>query len=276
MKMTGIWIVVCLFVIALTSCTASKTVVEEYSPSTEAILIDEVRIEGGTFKMGDTGDNENPDGRPRHHVTLDDYYLSTCEITQDIYEQVMQTNPSQYRQKDLPVTSVTWYEAVAFCNRLSERNGLQRVYGITDRNVTADFSRNGYRLPTEAEWEYAARSRGREDRPWSGTDREEAIPDFAWYYWDDEHAHPVAQKKPNELGLYDMTGNAEEWCWDWYGAYTAASKKNPLGQSSGVYRVARGGAWNWDALYSRTLRRDGFTPEKHYDIMGFRIARKAM
>lgn len=268
-----------LLILMFSGCGISRQAVpvsEVRIPETDYVHIEDILVEGGSFLMGDFGEGENPDGKPQHNVILGAFYMGVYEISQEIFENVTGTNPSVHKEENLPVTHLSWYEAVHFCNMLSERNGYDKVYTIIDRNVSADFGKNGYRLPTEAEWEYAARSRGRTDRPWSGTADEEKLHDYAWYYWDDEHAHPPGQKLPNELGIYDMTGNVEEWCWDWYGPYTKSDKSNPRGPGSGVYRVARGGAWNWDADYSRTVRRDGFTPEKRYDIMGFRVARTAI
>jgi formylglycine-generating enzyme required for sulfatase activity len=274
MKKPNVLISILSFLLLLTSC-ASLQEPAVSDQRLEKIRIDEVFVEGGTFRMGDAWKGENPDGKPVHKVSLNSFYIGTYEITQELYERVTGENPSYAKGEGLPVESITWYEAVLFCNRLSEINGLQTVYSIDGTRVSADHSKNGYRLPTEAEWEYAARSRGRDDRKWSGTNSEKELHDFAWYYNDDPHAHPVGLKKPNDLGIYDMTGNVEEWCWDWYGPYTASAKTDPRGPASGKNRVGRGGAWNWDADYSRTLRRDGFTPDKRYNIMGFRLARSA-
>lgn len=274
MKKGFVFVVVILILLA--GCaTAPVTVAPAPAPlSTDRIEIGEVYVEGGTFQMGDAWEGENPDGKPVHSVTLSGFYMAEKEISQSIYERVMGSNPSAAKAPDLPVESVTWYEAVDFCNRLSERNGFEKVYTVNGTTVSMDLSKNGYRLPTEAEWEYAARSKGRNDRLWSGTNKEKEIENYAWYYWDDPAPHPIGTKKPNDLGIYDMTGNVEEWCWDWYGPYTKASKTDPTGPASGTYRAARGGAWNWDADYSRTVRRDGFTPTKRYDVMGFRVVRR--
>ena len=269
-KLTGVF----FFFLLLASCASVQQPVISYE-TVEMIKINEVFVEGGSFRMGDAWEGENPHGKPVHKVSLNSFYIGSYEIDQELYERVMGENPSYAKGGRLPVESITWYEAVLFCNRLSEINGLEKVYSIDGTSVSADHSKSGYRLPTEAEWEYAARSRGRDDRKWSGTNSEKELHDYAWYYNDDPHAHPVGQKKPNDLGIYDMTGNVEEWCWDWYGPYTASAKADPRGPASGKHRVARGGAWNWDADYSRTLRRDGFTPDKRYEVLGFRLARSA-
>ncbi len=274
MKKAFILIVTLFTLLWLTGCAMAPKPAAAPVPAPETeIRIDEAFVEGGTFRMGDAWEGENPDGKIVHSVTLSGFYLGTHEVTQALYRRVMGNNPSAAQGDDLPVESVTWYEAVEFCNRVSDALGLQKVYTVSGTEVRADFTRNGYRLPTESEWEYAARSRGRDDRQWSGTNKESGIEEYAWYYWDDPAPHPAGMKKPNELGLYDMTGNVEEWCWDWYGPYTKAGKTDPKGPASGKYRVARGGAWNWDADYSRTARRDGFTPDKRYEVLGFRVAR---
>jgi formylglycine-generating enzyme required for sulfatase activity len=163
---------------------------------------------------------------------------------------------------------------VAFCNKLSERDGLQKVYTIIGTDVTADWSANGYRLPTEAEWEYAARE-GRQGlsqhHVYAGSDD---LGQVAWYKGNSgETTHPVGQKEPNALGLYDMNGNVWQWCWDWFGDYSSSGQNDPRGASSGVYRVTRGGSWLNVARYNRVASRVYGPPVNQIYDLGFRLVR---
>ena len=241
-----------------------------------------VFVEGGTFRMGDVWGGGYSNELPVHDVTISSFYIGKYEVTQVLYQEIMGNNPSYFRGDNLPVEKVTWYNAVEFCNKLSEKDGLEKVYTISGTDVTADFTKNGYRLPTEAEWEYAARSGGRDDRKWSGTNTESELGDYAWYYDNScslGSSHPdygtndVGTKLANDLGIYDMSGNVWEWCWDWYGSYSSSSQTNPTGPTTGSRRVTRGGRWRGHAFYCRTAYRDNYTPSYSYDHLGFRLAR---
>ena len=160
-----------------------------------------------------------------------------------------------------PITEVTWYGAVEYCNWVTKKEGLQKVYSISAGDVSADLSKNGYRLSTEAEWEYAARNGGRDDRKWSGTHTDSVLGKYAWYYSNSSNkAHPVGTKYPNDLELYNMSGNVWEWCGDWYGNYSSSPKINPTGFSTGSGRVARGGYWYAASTGCRTAYRTYSTP----------------
>ena len=172
-----------------------------------------------------------------------------------------------------PVVLVSWYGAVEYCNWLSDREGLRKVYTIRGDEVVADWSANGYRLPTEAEWEYAARG-GAESKgyKYAGSNN---LDEVAWF-WENSggKTHPVGKKKPNELGLYDLSGNVWEWCWDWAGAYSSSSKTNPRGPARGSSRVNRGGCWyNFYPRNCRVANRDGNAPTLRYYHVGIRLAR---
>ena len=175
---------------------------------------------------------------------------------------------------NLPVEKVSWYDAVKFCNKKSERDGLTPCYSGSGSNVSCNFSANGYRLLTEAEWEYAARG-GPESRgyKYSGSSNPDEV---AWYRDNlGIKTHQVGIKKANELGLYDMSGNVYEWCWDMYddGYYRNSPTSNPKGPSSGKYRVLRGGSWSDDTRYMRCADRVRCDPDLRFNDDGFRYAR---
>jgi len=244
---------------------------------------DFVFVPSGNFQMGDTAGGYVP-ALPVHTVYLDDFEISKYQVTQALYQSVMGYNPSHFKGSRLPVESVTWYDAVEFCNKLSEREGHQPVYSISGRTpaegypitsaaVTWDRYNNnyGYRLPTEAEWEYAAKggNTASGNYTYSGSDD---INSVAWYYGNSGGAaHDVGTKAPNGLGLYDMSGNVWEWCWDWYGNYMNNEPPNPTGASSGTVRVARGGSWRDTAENAGTAFRSFDKPSHRYSDLGFRI-----
>ena len=184
----------------------------------------------------------------------------------------MGNNPSRFKGDNLPVERVSWYDAVEFCNRLSRKEGLTPEYTISGKDVTWNRSADGYRLPTEVEWEYAARG-GNKSRGYrfSGSDDPKEV---AWYSANSgEKTHPVGQKKPNELGIYDMSGNVWEWVWDWYGSYSSTSQTDPRGPYSGSYRVLRGGSWNLYAGSFRSADRFSGGPSVSFYVLGFRLVR---
>ena len=187
------------------------------------------------------------------------FEIAKIEVTQELWESVMGNNPSNFNGSNRPVERVSWYDAVEFCNKLSEREGLQKAYSGSGNSITCDFNANGYRLPTEAEWEYAARggnsSKGYE---YSGSNN---IDKVAWY--DDNsgrETHEVGKKQPNELGIYDMSGNVWEWCWNLY-------------DNSGSYRVDRGGSWDSFAEGCRVTNRLNGNPDSRYYDFGVRLVR---
>ena len=187
-----------------------------------------VFAKGGCFEMGDVFGEGASNESPVHEVCLKDFYLGKYEVTQGEWKKVMDTNPSRLREGDqYPVESVSWNDAQVFIRRLNQMTG------------------KNYRLPTEAEWEYAARSGGKKEK-WAGTSKEFELQNFAWFSSNSgQRTYPVGQKKPNGLGLYDMSGNILEWVSDWYDEnyYKNSPKENPQGPGSGLLKVLRGGSF---------------------------------
>lgn len=248
-----------------------------------APTIEKVLIPAGTFQMGSTGAYlGSSDEFPVHTVTISRaFYMSKYEVTQKQYQAVMGNNPSYFAGETLPVERVTWYNAVAFCNVLSQLEGKTPCYTVNGTNVTCNWDANGYRLPTEAEWEYAAKAgtttdfyNGSLTNP-SCTPIDANLDNIAWYCGNsNETTHPVGQKQPNAFGLYDMTGNVWEWCWDWWSnSYSSTTVIDPTGASTGSYRVYRGGSWYGNADQCRSTYREYRTPSFNYDYIGFRIVR---
>ncbi len=228
-------------------------------------------VPAGTFMMGDTMYDWE---KPVHEVRISKaYYMGKYEVTQAEWEEVMGSSPSAFKGDDLPVENVSWNDVIDYCNKRSAAEGLTPCYSVSDDTVSWDFSANGYRLPTEAEWEWAARGtgKGRLDYQYSGSD---TAGDVAWY---DENSgrktHPVGQKQANSLGIYDMSGNVWEWCWDWYWDYPSSSQTDPRGAASGTGRVLRGGSWRNLAQIVRSAFRGDTAPGYRLDILGFRVVR---
>ena len=257
-----------------------------------------VLVEGSRFTMGDTTGSGYYGETPTHSVYVSNFFMSPYEMTQKIYTEVMGTNPSSFSsnpasgevQEERPVERVSWYDAIYFCNKYSEANGLTPCYkvnGSTDvtawsytphngnsisGTITCDFTADGYRLPTEAEWEYAAKGgKNKDSYLYSGSDTEG---DVAWYGVNSgSKTHQVGLKAANSLGLYDMSGNVYEWCWDLYGGYTSVTQTNPAGPASGSYRVRRGGCWCSDVASERCASRGSNSPDYRNSYSGFRVVR---
>ncbi len=230
-----------------------------------------VCVEGGTFDMGCNDSESSYGDSPVHSVTVGDYYIGETEVTQALWKAVMGDNPSSFVGDDLPVECVSWEDCQLFISNLNSMTG------------------KNFRMPTEAEWEFAARGGNKSKHTkYSGSDN---IDDVEWYWrnsgdkylngtdWDVETVnnnnckmHPVATKQPNELGIYDMGGNVCEWCSDWYGVYLNSSQTNPTGPSEGSCRVFRGGCWSDDANRCCVSIRNNVTPDLRSSNIGFRLA----
>ncbi|MEI6206917.1 MAG: SUMF1/EgtB/PvdO family nonheme iron enzyme [Desulfuromonadales bacterium] len=234
----------------VTTTTTALTSATMTDPTTGMVL---VKVTGGTYTMGDTFGDGRSDEQPQHQVTLSDFYIGRYEVTQEEWQAVMGYNPSYFTScgASCPVEMVSWNDIQTFITTLNQRSG------------------KNYRLPTEAEWEYAARSGGKSEK-YSGSSDVNAV---AWYYSNSSNTtHPVGLKQPNGLGLYDMSGNVWEWVSDWYGAYSSTAQTNPTGPTPGSNRVLRGGSWYDGATGGRASYRGGTDPSLRSRSVGFRLA----
>ncbi|MEC7988172.1 MAG: SUMF1/EgtB/PvdO family nonheme iron enzyme [Myxococcota bacterium] len=249
-----------------------------------------VDIPKGQFLMGcgsEQGDRCAPDEKPSHRVAIDGFRMMRTEVTQSLYRRIMGENPSGFSDcgSQCPVEKVSWYNAIEFANALSKKEGLSECYRVQQAEVLWVKGCTGWRLPTEAEWEYAAR--GGEAYRYAGSSKLDSV---AWYgdYWWNGHdwerryysnsknrTHPVCTKKKNGFGLCDMSGNVYEWVWDYYAEniYQKRTKEvqNPSGPATGGHRIFRGGSWNFDSLYARVSSRLGIDPHNANDSLGFRL-----
>lgn len=253
-----------------------------------------ILIEGGTFEMG-SPDSEawRSADEQLHTVTVNDYYISAYEVTQAEYQAVTGSNPSNFTGEDLPVENVSWLDAVAYCNARSELENLEPVYSVEGQTVTWDRTANGYRLPTEAEWEYACRAGT--STPFNTQTSISAEEANYWghypYLIEDNYFNQsnletrpgvyrettiaVGSFQPNAWGLYDMHGNVGEWVWDYYGDYSSQEQTDPTGPESGTLRVNRGGGWNDFAKNLRSSYRATLPQDSAAFNVGFRLVRNA-
>lgn len=285
---------------ALNASTIVQTTVNEDINMSEKInYISEipenfVLIEGGTFEMG-SPDTEawRSEDETRHTVTVSDFYMSIYEVTQAEYSEIMGSNPSNFKGDELPVENVTWLDAVRYCNARSEKEGLTSVYTIDGNKITWDRSANGYRLPTEAEWEYACRAGTSTPFNTENSISAEEANYYGHYPYEIENNYfsqgnletkpgeyrqttvAVDSFSPNGWGLYNMHGNVGEWVWDYYGDYGTAAVTDPVGAENGTLRVYRGGGWNDFAKNMRSAYRAALAEDKGSFNIGIRLVRNA-
>lgn len=228
--------------------------------SSAAPDIEMVFVKGGCYQMGDTFGDGDADAKPVHEVCVNDFSIGKYVVTQAQWQAVMGSNPSMFTGDRLPVEQVSWEDAQAFIAKLNAMTGRH------------------YRLPTEAEWEYAARSAGKREK-WAGTSDANQLGEYAWYMDNSgEKTHKVGQKRPNGLGLYDMSGNVGEWVQDRYGDvyYGESPKETPQGPMTGSNRVIRGGSWDDEAGFVRAALRHFNVPSRRDSDYGFRLVLPAV
>ena len=259
-----------------TSNGAVLTVVNQWKPAARTDLqfsgrMVLIKAAGYGFTMGSES-SFDPGASPSHAVLFaKDYYIDTTDITQAQYQAVTGMTPSSFTGKNNdPVEQVSWYDAIRYCNQRSILDGLTSCYDTTTWNCT--FTNNGYRLPTEAEWEYACRAGTTTGFYW-GDDSSATAENYAWFWTNSNWTtQPVAQKLPNSYGIYDMSGNVWQWCNDWDTTYSPGAQTDPTGPPSGKNRVLRGGAWGNHAI--RSAFRNANTPDIKSDGTGFRCVRR--
>ena len=254
---------------------AKKRAEEEAKKQAERIVF----VKGGTFDMGD---NILGTSDPIHKVTLSSFYISKYETTQSEYQAIMGSNPSHFNGDNLPVESVSWFDAIKYCNAKSKKDGLSVAYNETSGelldsggNVTSDITKvKGYRLPTEAEWEYAAGGGNKsQGYKYSGSNYENEV---AWFSSNSGgKTHEIGTKKSNELGIYDMSGNVYEWCTDFFddNYYNNSATINPVNTKSSDDRVNRGSSWSNNDDYLRVCTRHGIPPTYDNTDLGLRLVR---
>ena len=245
-----IYILMLLFV--LSACNSFKDAHTNFNDPVTGMEF--VFVKGGCYEMGDTFGDGDSDEKPGHTVCVDDFYIGKYEVTQGQWKKIMKNNPAYFKScgDNCPVEKVSWNDVQEFIRKLNNQTG------------------KNFRLPTEAEWEYAARSGGKKEKYSGGND----VDAVAWYGYNSGYkTTPVGQKQANGLGIYDMSGNVWEWCSDWYDKnyYGSSPRNNPQGPSSGSYRVRRGGSWRNVPVRVRSANRYGGSPGSSYDDLGFRL-----
>jgi formylglycine-generating enzyme required for sulfatase activity len=236
-----------------------------------------VQIPGGVFMMGSPPSEAGRfDEEVQHSVTVSSFYISPYEVTQKEYQEAMGTNPSYFKGDTLPVEGVSWFDAVEYCNKRSQRERLSPAYTISgsgdSRTVTWNRNANGYRLPTEAEWEYACRA-GTTTAYNTGGSISQSQANYDGVDPLQNNTTHVGSYEANPWGLYDMHGNVWEWCWDWYDSYSTESQTDPDGPVTGTHRVLRGGSWYNYGKDLRSAYRGNSPPSYRNDNLGFRLVK---
>jgi formylglycine-generating enzyme required for sulfatase activity len=261
------YIVLIMLLWILFSCTENNT------NNSNQNFVEMLPVPIGIFEMGNSmGD---PSEMPVHIVKITkEFYIGKYEITQKQFKAVMGYNPSKNSSNENnPVENINWIDAFQFCNELSAINSFDPCYSLINDTVwVCDFAKNGYRLPTEAEWEYACRAGTTKD--YCGGTEVSDLDKIGWYKTNsDKSTHSVGLKQPNLYGLFDILGNVSEMVWDFFSHYEKGIIENPAGPDSGIYRMVRGGSWNGDSRYCRTSSRMSSAMENKSNDIGFRVVR---
>ena len=290
-----------IFSLAACSQTENPDTGSEQPPASNSLEVTDMQvpenfvlIKGGSFQMGSSESEAwRSADETQHSVTVSDFYMSKYELTQKEYEEITGNNPSNFSGENLPVENISWLDAVAYCNARSEKDGLTPVYTIHGQNVSWDRSANGYRLPTEAEWEYACRAGTTTPFYMKNSPSAEDANYYGHYPYEIEDNYfsqgnlevkpgeyrqttvPVDSFSENPYGLYNMHGNVGEWVWDYYGDYSADEQTNPSGPASGTLRVYRGGGWNDFAKNMRSAYRATLEQNKGSFNLGIRLVLNA-
>ncbi len=243
------------------------------APVGDLVPYETVDVEAGSFAMGSLPSEPGRDDDERNHVvTLSrGFRMGKTEVTQALWDQLMELNPSRVKDPALPVDRVAWIDAVAFANALSARDGLAAAYTVTGAEVAWNAEANGWRLPTEAEWEFAARGSATAVHDFAGSDEVDAV---AWTQTNAKgSSHPPCEKTLNLLGICDMSGNVREWTWDRYAPYAGTPETDPSGPTGGQQRTLRGGAYSDTFTQARVANRNRGLPGVRFVVNGLRLAR---
>jgi formylglycine-generating enzyme len=272
------------FALFVTCSKKSNPTDNDENPSYPAVIGTMKLISGGTFQMGSTNGISD---EQVHTVTISSFYMDSTEVTQDDFQSLMNVNPSHFKSNiRQPVEYDSWYDAVLYCNMRSKRDKLDTIYSFNSitgetgqnygcsalGNLKIEYNKNGYRLPTEAEWEYACRGGTTTDFFWGDLNSGDKDK-YMWYYDNSISTHTVSTKLPNAFGLYDMSGNVWEWCNDWYGEdyYKNSPGSNPQGPATGFARIFRGGAWTHSNINATVFFRGICAPGYRGYSVGFRL-----